>query len=199
MKSGARVAGRVPQLPPSIPRRGNVFSRLLGRAGLAAAGWRIEGEIPDRPKLLAIVAPHTSNWDFALGIATVYALGLHVRFLAKHTLFNPWLGWLMRWLGGTPVIRDTPQGAVADAAEMIAREERILLGIAPEGTRRRGTPWRSGFYNIALAAKVPILPAAFDYGRRSLRLFPLFEPTGNYEADLARLQALYEGVRGRNG
>jgi 1-acyl-sn-glycerol-3-phosphate acyltransferase len=96
------------------------------------------------------------------------------------------------------VIRDTPQGAVTDAAEMIAREERVILGIAPEGTRRRGTPWRSGFYNIALAAKVPILPAAFDYGCRSLRLFPVFEPTGNYEADLARLQALYEGVRGRN-
>jgi len=191
--------GRFPELPPRVPRRGNVLSRTLARGLLALFGWRVDGEFPDRPKMVAIVAPHTSNWDFVVGILVVFALGLRVRFLGKHTLFNPWLGWLMRWLGGTPVIRDTPQGAVADAAEMIAREERILLGIAPEGTRRRGTPWRSGFYNIALAAKVPILPAAFDYGRRSLRLFPLFEPTGNYEADLARLQALYEGVRGRNG
>jgi len=190
--------GRFPELPPRVPRRGNVLSRTLARGLLALFGWRVDGEFPDRPKMVAIVAPHTSNWDFVVGILVVFALGLRVRFLGKHTLFNPWLGWLMRWLGGTPVIRDTPQGAVADAAEMIAREERILLGIAPEGTRRRGTPWRSGFYNIALAAKVPILPAAFDYGRRSLRLFPLFEPTGNYEADLARLQALYEGVRGRN-
>ena len=191
--------GRFPELPPRVPRRGNVLSRTLARGLLALFGWRVDGEFLDRPKMVAIVAPHTSNWDFVVGILVVFALGLRVRFLGKHTLFNPWLGWLMRWLGGTPVIRDTPQGAVADAAEMIAREERILLGIAPEGTRRRGTPWRSGFYNIALAAKVPILPAAFDYGRRSLRLFPLFEPTGNYEADLARLQALYEGVRGRNG
>jgi len=190
--------GRFPELPPRVPRRGNVLSRTLARGLLALFGWRVDGEFPDRPKMVAIVAPHTSNWDFVVGILVVFALGLRVRFLGKHTLFNPWLGWLMRWLGGTPVIRDTPQGAVADAAEMIAREERILLGIAPEGTRRRGTPWRSGFYNIALAAKVPILPAAFDYGRRSLRLFPLFEPTGNYEADLAKLQALYEGVRGRN-
>jgi len=191
--------GRFPELPPRVPRRGNVLSRTLARGLLALFGWRVDGEFPDRPKMVAIVAPHTSNWDFVVGILVVFALGLRVRFLGKHTLFNPWLGWLMRWLGGTPVIRDTPQGAVADAAQMIAREERILLGIAPEGTRRRGTPWRSGFYNIALAAKVPILPAAFDYGRRSLRLFPVFEPTGNYEADLARLQALYEGVRGRNG
>ena len=192
-------SGRFPELPPRLPRRGNGLSKALARGVLALFGWRVDGEFPDRPKMVAIVAPHTSNWDFIVGILVVFALGLRVRFLGKHTLFNPWLGWLMRWLGGTPVIRDTPQGAVADAAEMIAREERILLGIAPEGTRRRGTPWRSGFYNIALAAKVPILPAAFDYGRRSLRLFPLFEPTGNYEADLARLQALYEGVRGRNG
>ena len=191
--------GRFPELPPRLPRRGNALSKVLARGLLALFGWRVDGEFPDRPKMVAIVAPHTSNWDFIVGILVVFALGLRVRFLGKHTLFNPWLGWLMRWLGGTPVIRDTQQGAVADAVEMIAREEQVLLGIAPEGTRRRGTPWRSGFYNIALAAKVPILPAAFDYGRRSLRLFPLFEPTGNYEADLARLQALYEGVRGRNG
>jgi 1-acyl-sn-glycerol-3-phosphate acyltransferase len=170
----------------------------LARGLLVLAGWRVDGEFPDRPKLVAIAAPHTSNWDFIVGILVVFALGLRVRFLAKHTLFNPWLGWLMRWCGGIPVVRDTPQGAVTDAVEMIAREERILLGIAPEGTRKRGTAWRSGFYNIALAAKVPILPAAFDFGRKSLRLSPVFEPTGSYEADLATLQALYVGVRGRN-
>jgi 1-acyl-sn-glycerol-3-phosphate acyltransferase len=187
---------RVPVLPPSLPRRGNAFSRWLGRTLLSLGGWRIEGEVPDRPKLVAIVAPHTSNWDFVLGIATVFALGLRVRFLGKHTLFRPPLGWLMRWLGGTPVIRETPQGAVADAADMIRREERVLLSIAPEGTRTRGTPWRSGFYNIALAAQVPILPVAFDGSTRAVRLFPPLEPGGDYAAGLARLQAYYEGVRG---
>jgi 1-acyl-sn-glycerol-3-phosphate acyltransferase len=190
--------GRFPELPVSLPRRGNALTMALARGLLVLAGWRVDGEFPDRPKLVAIAAPHTSNWDFIIGILVVFALGLRVRFLAKHTLFNPGLGWLMRWCGGIPVIRDTPQGAVTDAVEMIAREERILLGIAPEGTRKRGTPWRSGFYNIALAAKVPILPAAFDFGRRSLRLYPVFEPTGNFEADLATLQTLYAGVRGRN-
>jgi 1-acyl-sn-glycerol-3-phosphate acyltransferase len=190
--------GRFPELPPRLPRRGNALSRTVARALLALFGWRVDGVFPDRSKMIAIVAPHTSNWDFIVGILMVFALGLRVRFLAKHTLFNPWLGWLMRWFGGMPVIRDAPQGAVADVAEMIAREKRILLAITPAGTRRRGAPWRSGFYNIALAAKVPILPAAFDFGHKTLRLFPAFEPTGNYEADLARLQALYNGVRGRN-
>lgn len=189
---------RFPELPPSLPRRGNALTKALARAVLALFGWRVTGELPDRPKLIAIVSPHSSNWDFVVGILVVFALGLRVRFLGKHTLFKPPLGWLMRWLGGTPVVRETPQGAVGEAAEMIAREERVLLGIAPEGTRTLGKPWRSGFYNIALAAKVPILPAAFDYPAKALRLFPVFEPAGDYEADLPRLQALYRGIRRRD-
>jgi len=190
--------GRFPGLPPSLPRRGNAVTRALARALLALFGWRIEGQIPDRPKLVAIVAPHTSNWDFVLGIATVYALGLRVRFLGKHTLFRPPLGWLMRWLGGTPVVRETPQGAVSAAVEMMAGEEKVVLGLAPAGTRTRGAPWRSGFYHIAVIAKAPILPVAFDFGRRAIRLFPPLEPGGDYASDLPKLQALYEGVRGMN-
>ena len=198
--AAARVQGKrlspVPTLPPSPPRRGNRFSRWLGRTALALAGWRIEGEIPDRPKLVAIVAPHTSNWDFVLGISAVFALGLSVRFLGKHTLFYPPLGWLMRWFGGTPVVREAPQGAVAQAVAMIEAEPAVFLGIAPAGTRTRDMPWRSGFYHIAHAARVPILPAAFDGGSRAIRLLPVFETSGDYEADLPRLMALYEGIRG---
>jgi 1-acyl-sn-glycerol-3-phosphate acyltransferase len=189
---------RFPELPPSLPRWGNALSQAVARGLLAAAGWRVDGEFPDRPKMVAIVAPHTSNWDFIVGILTVFALGLRVRFLGKHTLFHPPLGWLMRWLGGSPVRRDAPHGLVADVAALFAREEKILLGITPEGTRTRGVPWRSGFYAIAQAAQVPILPAAFDYPRRSVRLFPLFEPTGNYESDLAQLRSLYVDMRGLN-
>jgi len=192
------AAGRFPTLAPSLPRRGNAVTKALARALLALAGWRIEGEIPDRAKLVAVVAPHTSNWDFVLGIAVVYALGLRVRFLGKHTLFRPPLGWLMRWLGGTPVVRETPQGAVNDAVDMMAREEKVVLGLAPAGTRTRGAAWRSGFYHIATAARAPILPVAFDYGRRAIRLFPMLEPSGDYAADLAKLLALYDDVRGLN-
>lgn len=187
---------RVPALPPSLPRRGNGLSRLLGRSCLAAAGWRIEGEIPDRRKLVAIVAPHTSNWDFVLGIVAVFALGLRVRFLGKHRLFHPPLGWLMRWFGGTPVVRESAQGAVAQAVAMINNERSVVLGLAPSGTRTRGSPWRSGFYHIAHAARVPILPVAFDGARRTIRLFAPFEASGDYEGDLIRLMALYEGIRG---
>lgn len=186
----------IPELPACLPRRGNAFSKALARVLLAAFAWRIEGEFPARPKLVAIVAPHTSNWDFAVGVLAVFAIGVRVRFLGKHTLFHPPLGWLMRWLGGTPVIREAPQGAVAQAVAVIENDPAVLLAIAPAGTRRRGTPWRSGFYHIAHAAHVPILPVVFDGGRRAIRLLPAFETGGDFDADLPRLMALYEGVRG---
>ena len=189
---------RLPLVPPNLPRRRNAITRMLGRALFAATGWRIEGELPDRAKLVAIVAPHTSNWDFVVGIAAVFALELRVRFLGKHTLFDPWLGWLMRWLGGTPVMRDTPQGAVSAAAAFIEREPQVLLGLAPTGTRTRGAPWRSGFYRIAFAARVPILPVALDFPNRVIRIFPVLVPGGDYDADLKQLQDLYAGVRGLN-
>jgi len=187
---------RVPELPPSFPRRGNALTRAFGRWMLGLLGWRVEGEFPDRPKLLAIVAPHTTNWDFPIGLAAVYALGLRVRFLGKHTLFRPPLGWLMRWWGGIPVIRDSPQGAVAQVVEVIEREPAIFLAVTPAGTRKRGTPWRSGFYHIAHAAGVPILPIAFDGDRRAIVLFELFRTSGDYDADLPRLMAPYDGIRG---
>ena len=187
---------RVPPLPPSFPRRGNLFTRALGHAVLAAWGWRMEGEFPDRPKVLAIVAPHTSNWDFPLGIAAVYALGLRVTFLAKHTLFKPPLGWLMRWFGGLPVIRESPQGLVAQVVEAIEREGAMFLAITPAGTRSASLNWKSGFYHIAHAARIPIVPIAFDAERRLIRLFPAFESSGDYAVDLPRLLQPYEGIRG---
>jgi 1-acyl-sn-glycerol-3-phosphate acyltransferase len=162
----------------------------------ALAGWRFEGEFPDRAKLVVIVEPHTSNWDFPLGISAVLALGLRVRFLGKDSLFKPPLGWLMRWFGGTPVVRESPQGAVGQVVAMIESERAIFLAITPSGTRSSTVPWRSGFYHIAHAARVPILPIAFDGEHRVIRLFPPFETSGDYDADLPRLLALYAGIRG---
>ena len=187
---------RVPQLPPSLPRRGNAFSSALGHACLALGGWRIEGQFPDRAKLVVIVAPHTSNWDFIVGISAVFALGLRARFLGKHTLFRPPLGWLMRWFGGVPVNREAPQGLVPQAVEAIEKAERIFLAITPAGTRSSTKPWKSGFYHIAHAARVPILPIAFDGERRAIRLFAPFEASGDYDADLPKLLAHFAGVRG---
>ena len=187
---------RVPRLPDCLPSRGNALSSTISRAILGAWGWNIEGEFPPQPKMVAIVAPHTSNWDFIVGILAVFAIGIRVRFLAKHTLFKPPLGWLMRWFGGMPVNREAPQGLVPQAVEAIDKAERVFLAITPAGTRSSTKPWKSGFYHIAVAARVPIFPVIFDGPKRAIRFLPAFEPSGDYEADLPRLLALYAGVRG---
>jgi len=187
---------RVPVLPECLPRRGNAFSSAVSRALLGASGWTIEGDFPATPKLVAIVAPHTSNWDFVVGILAVFAIGIRVRFLAKHTLFKGPLGAFMRWCGGMPVNREAPQGLVPQAVEAMAKAPAMFLGITPAGTRSSTRPWKSGFYHIAVAARVPILPVVFDGEHRAIRLAAAFEPSGDYDADLPKLQQIYAGVRG---
>lgn len=183
-------------LPECLPRRGNAFTSRVSRALLGAAGWTIEGDFPARPKIVAIVAPHTSNWDFIVGILAVFAIGLDVRFLAKHTLFKGPLGRFMRWCGGMPVNREAPQGLVPQVVDAITAAPAVLLAITPAGTRSSTKPWKSGFYHIAVAARVPILPVIFDGPHRAIRFLPPFEPSNDYSVDLPRLQALYAGVRG---
>jgi 1-acyl-sn-glycerol-3-phosphate acyltransferase len=189
---------KVPVLPKAVPSRGNWLSAAIGRWALALAGWRFEGNFPDIPKSVLVVAPHTSNWDFPVGLAAMYALGLRVAFLAKDSLFRPPLGAFLRWWGGVPVDRSAAHGVVEQSAQVMKQRQRLYLVVAPEGTRKKVTRWKSGFYRIAHAAGVPLVPVAFDYGARVIHLMPPFEPTGDYQADLPRIQELFVGVLPKN-
>lgn len=160
-------------------------------------GWRIEGEIPNVRKLVIIVAPHTSNWDFVVGIAAKLALGLQILFLGKDSLFRFPLGALMRAFGGMPVDRDSSHDVVTYVVGQFARRDRLILGLAPEGTRKHVDRWRTGFYHIAHSARVPILPAALDWGSRVVRIGAPFVTTGDVDADVRELQSRFSGVSGR--
>lgn len=160
-------------------------------------GWRIEGEIPNRSKMVLIAAPHTSNWDFIVGIAAKLALELQVLWLGKHTLFVPPLGTLLRALGGIPVDRSTSNDVVGGIVEEFSRREKLVIGIAPEGTRKRVERWRTGFYHIAHTAHAPIVPVALNWGARAVQIGAPFDTTGDVDRDLAELQRRFAGVRGR--
>jgi len=185
-------------LGAAIPRRGSPLLRFFGRAVLRLLGWRIEGEIPDLPKFVIAVAPHTSNWDFVVGIAAMFALDLRLAFLGKHTLFRGPFAPLLRWMGGIPVDRSTPHGVVGDAVAAFARMDRRILALAPEGTRTRGAGLRSGFLHIARGARVPVLLAALDYEARCVRLGPTVSPGDDVEAERERIAAYFAGVRGKH-
>jgi 1-acyl-sn-glycerol-3-phosphate acyltransferase len=158
---------------------------------IGVRGWTIAGEIPDLPKLVMAAAPHTSNWDFLTGLWVKLALRLGARFVAKHTLFHWPFGPFMRWLGGVPVDREAGAGFVEDTVRVFREASQMVLVVAPEGTRRRTERWRSGFYWIAVEARVPILLVAFDYPKKRVIFGPLLQPSGDYEQDLARMRSRF--------
>ena len=188
----------LPDLGPNVPMRGGAIRRAIGRTVLKLAGWDFEGALPDLPKFVIAVVPHTSNWDFVVGVFARQAIGLRAHFLGKHTLFRPPFGWLFRWLGGTPVRRDVRAGVVEQVAATFARHEQFVLALAPEGTRRRVEAWRTGFYHIAREAGVPIALVAFDYGRKRVVVGPPTVPTGDTEGDLRAMRAFFDGIVPRN-
>ena len=162
---------------------------------LRLGGWRMEGEFPDIPKLVLIGAPHSSNWDGIWGLAAKLALGLDIKILGKDSLFKvPLMGVLLRRLGVIPVDRSAAHGVVEQSAMMIQRADRFWYGLAPEGTRKPVERWKTGFWKIARAAGVPVLPAYFHYGRKVIGIGPPFELGDDMAADLARIREWYRGV-----
>ena len=187
----------LPNVGESVPRSGGAVGKALGLLTLKLLGWRVEGEIPAKPRMVAIVAPHTSNWDFAVGIAARYALRLDASWLGKHTLFRPPFGGIMRRWGGVPVDRSAAHNVVAQTTATFSSRPRVFLVIAPEGTRKQVSRWKTGFWHIAKGAGVPILPIAFDWGSRVIHILPAFTPRENVDEDVAELQSKYSGIRGR--
>lgn len=186
-------------LPPNAPRvKSNAFARWLGRSILRLGGWHMVGAFPDIPRLVLIGAPHSSNWDGVWGFAVKIALGLDVRILGKHQLFWWPLGPILRKLGVIEVDRAAAQGVVEQAAALIRDNERFWYGLAPEGTRRRVDRWKTGFWKIAKAADVPVLPVYFHYPDKVVGVGPVFELGDDMAADIARIQRWYAPWRGRN-
>ena len=172
--------------------------RALARLVLKTAGWTCENVKPDADRYVAVMAPHTSNWDFFYFLAAGLVFGLNVRWLGKDTLFAGPLGPVMKWFGGVPVNRGAAKDIVPDAVAFLRRGEKAALAIAPEGTRSSVTRWKTGFYRIAVEADVPILLSWLDYPSRTAGLGPLFQPTGDMEADIQAMQEFYKPWRGKN-
>ena len=176
---------------------GNRLARLL----LRAFGWRVYFEGLPTAQGVLIVYPHTSNWDFCVLVLAKWSVGIQVGFWGKDRLFRiPLFGRWLRWLGGVPVDRTSPNGVVRQAVDLFearrAHDQFFWLGLAPEGTRKAIPGWRSGFYRTALAAGVPVGVVRLDYGRREISVTDFFMLGGDETSDIARIAAICEGVRG---
>lgn len=195
--------GQQPAQAVGLPLRPNPVLYWLGGVGLKLlGGWTIEGRLPDVAKGIIPIAPHTSNWDFFVGLFVKFRLGLEVNFLGKHSLFRfPIKGFLNR-IGGIPIHRGSAQGLVSSMCKAFAQREQLILVIAPEGTRKKVKKWKTGFLQIAKQAQVPVIPVALDYASKVVRIGPALQIVDDIDIELARVQAFTGQAQGkiaRNG
>ena len=178
----------------NIPQRNNRLTRAFGHFMLNLFGWSFDGQLPNVPKQVVIVAPHTSNWDFIIGVLVLFALDLKANWIGKHTIFTPPFNIVMEWLGGIPVNRSLPNDLVTTTRQRFEQEEKMVLGIAPEGTRRKVDKWKQGFYRIASGANVPIVCASLNYNNKTIGFGPMITPSGDYDKDFVIIRSYYSGV-----
>jgi 1-acyl-sn-glycerol-3-phosphate acyltransferase len=190
LKQQFRVQGDAP---------GALASGLSGGA-LRLLGWTLTGAMPtNTPKSVVIAAPHTSNWDFPYTLMVAFAMNLNIQWMGKQQLFRFPFRHLMLWLGGIAVNRSQSTNLVEASVQTLQNAQRDLhLVVPPEGTRSQSRHWKTGFYYIATGAQVPIVLGYLDYSRKVTGLGPVFEPSGDIEADMARIKAFYAPFKGKN-
>jgi 1-acyl-sn-glycerol-3-phosphate acyltransferase len=169
----------------------------LARWLLHALGWRVEGARPACDRFVLIAAPHTSNWDFPLMLLFAAAFDVRVTWMAKHSLFYPPMGWVMRALGGLPIVRHKNRRVVDEMVKAFESGDPLALMVPTEGTRARSEHWKSGFYHIARQAGVPIVPSFLDFTDKVGGLGPAMMPSGAVEADMDHFRAFYGGMQGK--
>lgn len=174
--------------------------RVISILVLKIAGWKAEGEISHTvQKCVVIAAPHTSNFDFPIMLMVAFALKIDVHWMGKNSLFKFPLHGVMTWLGGIPVDRTSSHNMVESSSQMIlSAKKEFRLALSPEGTRKAVFRWKTGFYFIALEARVPIVLGYIDYPSRRCGIGKVFYPTGDIKVDIEKIQVFYTHYKGRN-
>lgn len=163
------------------------------------AGWKVEVAVPDYPKAIICVAPHTSNWDFILGELAIRSVGRKAGFMMKSSWFFFPLGYLFRAIGGIPVVRENRRQSLVEAmVKRFRSEERLVVAITPEGTRKPTSKWHTGFLRIASQADVPICLAVIDFRMKKAMINDVFVPTGDTEADMEAIKRYYRPFTGKH-
>ena len=172
--------------------------RGLSKLGLWLSGWKVIPPSEIKPPYVVIGAPHTSNWDFLLMLATVFVARMDVKWMGKNNLFLPILGSILRWFGGISIDRNQSHNVVKQMVTEFQSSPSFNLIIAPEGTRKKVSQWKSGFYHIAHQAGVPIMLGVIDVEAKEVRFAGIFNPSGDFEKDLPLIQQYYRTGKGIN-
>ncbi len=167
----------------------------LGKYILALFGWKIVNTPPsDIKKCILVGAPHTSNWDYIIGVFGAMSANLSAKFLIKSEVFFFPVGPILKFFGGVPVERGKKSNLVDQLADFIRDKERIHLVFTPEGTRQRVNRWKTGFYNVAQKANIPMILCYLDYKKKEGGFGPVIYPSGNYKEDLKKIKRFYSSI-----
>ena len=186
------------QVPNHFKGRWGRLFQLLGRVVLGASGWQIIGKIPNEERVLIIAAPHTSNWDFILGIAALFALNVNIKWLGKHSIFLPGIAWFFKWLGGIPVNRENPSSLIDYVVQTVEKEKGLMIGMAPEGSRKKTSKWKSGFLRIAEQTNSKIVFLSIDAPFKTLKIGEIYTPSGDTDRDIDFVMNYYKQFKGIN-
>ncbi len=184
-----------PRLGDAIPQRKHPIRTLIGRAVFELIGWNLEGNLPNKSKLVLVALPHSSNFDFVLGLSVIWGWGLKLNYMGKHTLFKFPLGLFFRAVGGIPVDRRSPQGLIEKMTNEFNSRSSLMLAIAPEGTRNSDGTLRAGFARIAKAASAPVLPVIVNYKTKTLSVGKLITDLSDVESIIAAVKE--QGLTGQ--
>ena len=161
-------------------------------------GWRVPNDFPsDIDKYIIIAAPHTSNWDFPIAVLTKFALGKEINFIGKHTLFKPPFGFIFRALGGTPVDRSKSTNMVQALIDIFNEKDKFIFALSPEGTRKKVSKWKTGFYHVALGAKVPVVMATLNFEKKEILINKPCYLDGNQKVDFEYFHNYFKNVNGK--
>ncbi len=162
------------------------------------AGWKVNLTVPDYPKMIYCVAPHTTNWDFLLCELAIHSVGRTAGFLMKSSWFFFPLGYFFKALGGIPVERKHKKQSLTEIIiEKFRTASTLRIAITPEGTRKATRDWHTGFLRIAYEANIPICLAGLDFPSKTISATEIFIPTGNMEADMAAIKKYYSAFTGK--
>lgn len=188
----------IPNVPACVPTRKYGILHSLAKRILTWCGWTIKGELPAQPKFILAVAPHTSNWDFFIGIAVMFTLQLKVSFLGKASIFRWPVKNVLTAIGGIAVDRSSSHGVVGQIVKEINDNDSFLLGLAPEGTRSKTLEWKTGFLHIAKQAGIPVVPASFDFSKKEIFFHPAIDVSGEITQELIEFKQVFANVCAKN-
>jgi 1-acyl-sn-glycerol-3-phosphate acyltransferase len=176
----------------------NPIWRFFARVFFKLTGWELDGGKPEPKKYVMIAAPHTSNWDLPYMLATAILADVDLKFMIKYEVIKGPMGWVLKKMGAIPIVRHEKRSTVQQMVDRFNESEELALSVPPEGTRKRTECWKSGFYRIAVEAKIPIMLGYLDYGRKRGSFGIPYVPTGDMTRDMDVIRDWYKDKTGHH-